>query len=615
MFGSEKIPAQKTMPHIYNRRDLAFQLYEVLPTERLCEARRYQEHSKDVFEQLIDLVDKLAEEKFQPHAATVDKQEPEFVDGQVKIIPEVKAALDAFVAAGLPAAVFEERFGGMQLPMVVGQAMAFIFGAANVSTSAYALLSAGAANLLATCGDEQQHELFLKPLIEGRYFGTMCLSETQAGSSLADIKTKAEPNADGTYKITGNKMWISGGEHDLSENIVHLVLAKIPGGDAGIKGISLFIVPKYWVNADGSLGPRNDVSLAGINHKMGFRGTVNTVLHFGENGGARGYLVGQPGQGLSYMFHMMNEARIGVGMGATSLAYTGYLHALAYAKERLQGRDVSQKDPTSPMRPIIEHPDVKRMLLQQKAYAEGGLCLGLYCAFLVDQQRIAEDEGRSTEAQQHSDLLDILTPVAKSWPAEFGLRANDLAIQVHGGYGYTREYPVERFYRDNRLNPIHEGTKGIQGMDLLGRKVTQKQGASAQALHHVMSETLAQASLCEPVKEWAEQLSAVAQSLFKTTVHMQQQVPDKGVTAYLANATLYLDVFGHVVVAWMWLRQAITAARQLSVADSEAERAFYQGKLDACRYFYRYELPSIEAPMQLLAEVDTTCMDFDVAGF
>ncbi|WP_223789062.1 acyl-CoA dehydrogenase [Marinicella meishanensis] len=603
------------MPHIYNRRDLAFQLYEVLPTEQLCTATRYQDHAKDVFEQLLDLVEKLAEEKFQPHAALVDAHEPELIDGRVKIISEVKAALDALVEAGIPAAVFDERFGGLQLPHVVGQAVAFILGAANVSTSAYALLSAGAGNLLASYGNEQQQRLFLKPLIEGRYFGTMCLSETQAGSSLADIKTQAMPADDGTYRIVGNKMWISGGEHDMSENIVHLVLAKIPGGEAGVKGISLFIVPKFWVNDDGSLGDRNDVSLAGLNHKMGFRGTVNTVLHFGENGGAKAWLVGEPGNGLTYMFQMMNEARIGVGMGATSLAYTGYLHALAYAKERLQGRDVSAKDPTGPMRPIIEHADVKRMLVQQKAYAEGGLALGLYCAYLVDQRLISLEAGDQTAAQRFTDLLDILTPVAKSWPAEFGLRANDLAIQVHGGYGYTRDYPVERLYRDNRLNPIHEGTKGIQAMDLLGRKVTQNQGASAQALHQVMSETLAEAADCEQAQAWGQELASAAQTLLQTTLTMQQQVAAKGAAAYLANATLYLDAFGHVVVAWMWLRQAIMAEQQLPTANSAAERSFYQGKIDTCRYFYRYELPTIKAPLSLLAKLDSTCLDFAEAGF
>ncbi len=603
------------MPNIFSRKDLSFQLYEVLHAEKLCQYERYQEHSKDIFDQLIDLVEKLAEEMFQPHAAVVDEHEPEFVDGRVKIIPEVKQALDAFIDSGLSAASFDSQYGGMQVPYVVCQAMAFIFGAANVSTSAYALLSTGVANLLCAYGSDQQQALYLKPLVEGRFFGTMCLSETQVGSSLADIKTKAAPQADGSYLVTGNKMWISGGEHDMSENIVHMVLAKIPGGEAGTKGISLFIVPKFWVNEDGSLGDRNDVNLAGINHKMGFRGTVNTVLHFGENGGARGLLVGEPSKGLSYMFQMMNEARIGVGMGATSLAYTGYLHALEYAKDRKQGRPLDDNNPQSAMVPIIEHPDVKRMLLQQKAYAEGGLALGLYCAKLIDQQRIAANMDDQAAEDKAKSLLDILTPVAKSWPSEYGLKANDQAIQVHGGYGYTREYPVERLYRDNRLNPIHEGTKGIQGLDLLGRKVTQNRGASAQALFDEIMASIEQAGKQQQLAPMAEVLAGYLQQLGSTTQAMQRKVPDLGVPAYLANATIYLDAFGHVVVAWMWLQQARVAMEQLQVSESPTEQPFYQGKIETCRYFFTYELPEIEAKLKLLAGSDTTCMDFAVEWF
>ncbi len=603
------------MPHIYNRRDLSFQLYEVLNVERLCESSRYQDHSIEVFEQLIDLVDRMAETFFQPHAAMIDAREPEFEGGRVEILDEVKHALDAYVDSGLPAASFDYKFGGMQLPYTITQAMAFIFAAANVSTAAYPMLSVGAANLLSVYGSADQQRLFLKPLIEGRYFGTMCLSETQAGSSLADLKTQALRQTDGTYVISGNKMWISGGEHEMSENIIHLVLAKIPGGQVGVKGISLFVVPKFLVNEDGSLGDRNDVVLAGLNHKMGYRGTVNTVLNFGEKSGAIGYLVGEAGHGLKYMFHMMNEARIGVGLGATSLAYTGYLHALAYAKERKQGRNAVQKNTDSPMVPIINHSDVKRMLLQQKSYAEGGLALGLYCAKLIDLQRIAKQAGDENDAQKYSLLLDILTPIAKSWPAEFGLRANEQAIQVHGGYGYTRDYPVERFYRDNRLNHIHEGTKGIQGLDLLGRKVTQHDGASAKLLFKEIQQSIIAARQSEKVAEYAHILEKYLNRLSKTTLVMQQQIPRKGIDAYLANATLYLDAFGHVVVAWMWLNQAQIADQILTQDKLNTDRMFYEGKLKTCAYFMSYELPTIKTQLNLLAQMDTQCLDFDVAAF
>jgi len=603
------------MPHSFNRRDLAFQLYEVLDVKKLCDSPKYQDHSMEIFETLIDLVERMAEELFQPHAALVDANEPEFVDGRVVIIPEVKKALDAYVESGLPAGSFEYELGGMQLPHLVTHALGFIFATANVSTSAYPMLSHGVANLIRTFGNKQQQSKFLKPLIEGRFFGTMCLSETQAGSSLADIKTQAVIQEDGSYLLQGSKMWISGGDHELSENIIHMVLAKIPGAKAGVKGISLFIVPKINVNDDGSLGERNDVTLGGLNHKMGYRGTVNTVLNFGENGGAIGYLMGEQGKGLSYMFQMMNGARIGVGLGATSLAYTGYLHSLAYAKERKQGRGLEDRDPSSAMIPIIEHSDVKRMLLQQKSYAEGGLALGLYCAKIIDQKTIANGSGDKEKAKQKELLLDILTPMAKSWPSEYGLRANELAIQVYGGYGYTRDYPVERFYRDNRLNAIHEGTKGIQGLDLLGRKITQHEGASAKLLATEIMKTIAQAKHIETTVLCANDLDHYLNLLLQATGKMQTQISQKGISAYLANATLYLDAFGHVVVAWMWLRQAITATKHLPDAINEDDINFYQGKIKTCRYFMTYELPNIKAPLALLSQADTQCLDFEVEGY
>lgn len=601
------------MPHIISRRDLAFQLYDLLQVESLCQHDRYQDHNHEVFEQLFDLVERMAEEKFQPHAAQVDYDEPKFVDGRVEIIPEVKQALDAYIESGLPAASFSYEDGGMQLPHSITKAMGFIFAAANVSTSAYPFLSTGVANLISAFGTDEQKKTYLSPMIEGRFFGTMCLSETQAGSSLADIKTQAVPQDDGSYLLTGSKMWISGGEHDLSENIIHMVLAKIPGGDAGVKGISLFIVPKFMVNTDGSTGNRNDVTLAGLNHKMGYRGTVNAVLNFGEEQGANGYLMGEAGKGLSYMFQMMNEARIAVGLGATALAYTGYLHALDYAKDRKQGRELQQRDASSDMVPIIEHADVKRMLLQQKSYAEGALALGLYCAKLIDQQHIAQDSGDDTTAKNIFMLLDLLTPVVKSWPSEFGLKANDLAIQVHGGYGYTRDYPVERFYRENRLNHIHEGTKGIQGLDLLGRKVTQYNGESTKLLITAIKTTIAQCDV--KLKDTAQELDQAVNQLIAVTTQMQQKIPEHGIDAYLANATLYLDAFGHVVVAWMWLRQAQAASVKLQSEVNATETAFLKGKIKTCEYFFRYELPNIKPALKLLSEMDQTCLDFDIDSF
>jgi butyryl-CoA dehydrogenase len=440
-------------------------------------------------------------------------------------------------------------------------------------------------------------------MLAGRWFGTMALSEPQAGSSLADITTRAQPQDDGTYRLSGNKMWISAGDHELTENIVHLVLAKIPGGPAGVKGISLFIVPKFLVNEDGSLGERNDVVLAGLNHKMGYRGTTNTLLNFGEGvhtpggrAGAVGYLVGEPHRGLTYMFHMMNEARIGVGLGATVLGYTGYLHALDYARTRTQGRPAGAKDPSSPPVRIVEHPDVRRMLLAAKSYAEGGLALGLYCARLVDEEETAES---SEERRRAHLLLDTITPIAKAWPSQWGLAADDLAIQVHGGYGYTRDYPVEQFYRDNRLNPIHEGTNGIQALDLLGRKVVLHGGAGLQLLAETIGATTARASGGQ-WQEFAGDLDRAVDRLRSVTATLWA---GGDADLALANATSYLEAAGHIVVGWLWLEQAL--------ATGAATSDFHEGKRAAARYFHRWELPKVHTHLDLLESLDRTVLDTD----
>ena len=490
---------------ILSRRDLDFLLYEWLDAESLIQRQHFSEHSRETFDAVLDLCEQLATYKFANHNKKSDQNEPHFDGERVHIIPEVRQALDAFTEAGLITAGHDAELGGMQLPCLLEKAGFAWFNGANVATSAYPILSIGNANTLLKCGSAQQIEQFVKPLLAGRFFGTMCLSEPQAGSSLSDILTQAIAEPDGSYRLRGNKMWISGGEHDLSENIIHLVLAKVPDTNGklipGVKGISLFIVPKFLVNDDGSLGERNDVVLAGLNHKMGYRGTTNCLLNFGEGKhqphgkpGAVAYLVGKLHHGLAAMFNMMNEARIGVGLGAVMLGYTGYLQSLDYARNRPQGRPPANKDPSQPQIPLIEHTDVRRMLLAQKSYVEGGLALILYCARLVDEEKTAD----TTEARTSATLLlDILTPIAKSWPSQWCLEANNLAIQIHGGYGYTREYNVEQLYRDNRLNPIHEGTHGIQGIDLLGRKVVMNSGAAMKLLSEKILQTLVRAESCQ----------------------------------------------------------------------------------------------------------------------
>lgn len=590
--------------------DLAFLLYELLDVERFVQFPRYADHSRDTFDAAIELALKVGAETFAPHNALCDANEPTFENGKVVIRPEVSAALDVLRDTGLMAASQDYERGGMQLPSVIAQTCIGIIKGANVSTQAYAGLTIAASNLIMAHGSEEYKKRFAEPMMAGRFFGTMCLTEPHAGSSLADIKSRAVPAEDGSYRISGNKIFISAGDHELSENIVHLVLAKLPDAPPGVKGISLFIVPKYLVNEDGSLGERNDVQLAGLIHKMGYRGTTSTMLNFGEKGGAVGYLVGEPHQGLAQMFHMMNEARIGVGLGSVMLGYTGYLHALEYARERNQGRPLKERDPQSPMIPIIEHADVRRMLLAQKAFVEGGLALCLFTATLIDEKKHAEDPLAREEA---AGLNDLLTPIVKSWPSQFCLEANSLAIQVHGGYGYTREYPVEQFYRDNRLNPIHEGTHGIQGQDLLGRKVAMADGKYYQALLGRIRTTLSECQALAELKGGAQLLGNALATLEEVTTALQalrKSDPERA----LANAYLYLESFGHVVVGWLWLRQAQTALASLQ-SGGERPKAFYQGKLHACDYFLRYELPKPLALANVLRDADRTTLDMPVECF
>ena len=594
---------------LLSRRDLDFLLYEWLKVDELTSRKRFADHSRETFDGVLDLSEQLAERYFAPHNKKSDANEPTF-DGQtVTMVPEVKEAWDAFVGADLIGMSMDESVGGAQLPAVVAQAAFAWIAAANVSTSGYLMLTIANANLLTKFGTPEQIETYVKPMLAGRFSGTMALSETQAGSSLADVATRAEPRDDGTYRLFGSKMWISGAEHEITDNIVNLVLAKLPGGPPGTKGISLFIVPKYLVNPDGSIGERNDVAIAGLNHKMGQRGVTNTVLNFGDTqfnpggeNGAVGYLVGEPHRGIVYMFQMMNEARMAVGMGAVALGYTGYLKSVQYARERPQGRPLDVKDPTTPQVPIVEHPDVRRMLLAQKAYVEGGMALGLYCARLVDVQHSAESDD---EADAAGLLIDILTPIAKSWPSQWCLEANNLAIQVHGGYGYTREYDVEQHYRDNRLNPIHEGTNGIQSLDLLGRKVTQRGGASLAALGRVIAETVrAAGELGGEGAELAGALDASWQRLVAVTGGM---FGSGDIPAVMANSHVYLEALGHIVVAWLWLEQFVAAAGKGG--------DFYDGKRQATRYFFRFELPKTAPQLDLLESLDRTTLEMRDAWF
>ena len=596
------------MSMIVNRRDLDFVLYETLGLNKILESDRYADYDRESLDAIMDLCQTIAEDQFLPCAAKLDANEPKFVDGKVETISELKEAIAAYQEAGLCASAYDSDVGGMQLPWMMDQALNGMFVCANNPAHIYLFLTQGVANMLNACGSDELKRKYLPDLVEGNWFGTMCLSEPQAGSSLADIRTKADLNADGSYSISGTKMWISGGEQDITENIIHMVLAKIPGSPPGVKGISLFLVPKNRVNDDGSIGDFNNIALAGLNHKMGCRGATNCLLNFGESGDSIGYLVGEPNQGLANMFHMMNEARISVGMSAVMTGLGGYLYSLDYARNRPQGRPLVNRNPEDPQIMISEHADIKRMLMTQKAFIEGAQTLIYYCAELIDTKKLSDDKDQH---QRIDLLLDLLTPICKSWPSEYCLEANKLAIQVLGGYGYTREYPVERLYRDNRLNHIHEGTWGIQGLDILGRKVRMHGGAAVSILRQEIQGTIDSAGSHSELVSFCEQLGS-SLLLVEETIDAVGKADDPSLA--LANATIFLDAMGHFVIAWMWLKQAV-AALEGKQKGNTADDAFYEGKVSAMKFFFNYELPKIKPNLELVAQLDSTCYDLTAEQF
>ena len=593
------------------RREMQFQLYELLNTQVLCEKSRFADHNVETFNAVIDMAEKMAEELFLPHNALADKNEPTFDGHKVSMIDDVKRAFDTYRESGFIAGHFDYEDGGMQLPTTVMNACAGYFLAANPSSTAYPFLTAAAANVIKHFASEDIKQAFLPKMLTGDFTGTMALTEPHAGSGLADIRTSATPAGDGTYRVKGSKIFISGGDHELSDNIVHLVLAKIPGGPPGVKGISLFVVPKYRLDENGKPGERNDVTLAGLIHKMGYRGTTSTALTFGENDDCHGYLIGEPHQGLRYMFLMMNEARIGVGYGAAMIGYRGYRYSLEYAKERTQGRAAPNLAPEDPPTPIINHGDVRRMLLAQKAYCEGGMALCLYGSTLIDEMETEENSDKRTEISQ---LIELLTPVFKAWPSEFGPKANDLAIQILGGAGYTREYPVEQCWRDNRLNPIHEGTNGIQALDLLGRKLWQFEGKGLQVLLSRVTKDMKAAStprakkLVAKLNPYLEKLSALIQQA-ATDLRSDKQ------SVLLTNASCFLNVFSACVVSWIWLRQANVAEQALERGVNSDDVDFYEGKLAAAEYFLNWELPLVQRDIEVISTQEPTCNNVKASYF
>jgi alkylation response protein AidB-like acyl-CoA dehydrogenase len=640
--------ATTTATPVCDTQDILFNLFHVLDIENtLCLPNtRFEASTREFVQEALNTAQKISLDKFLPHNRKNDLNEPEFIptsnnnnnktsqqqQQRVKMIPEVKEALTAFYDAGFGSLHADHDLGGLQIPSTVTSALMIPFYAGNVGTITFPFLTIAAGNMLRKVGSRDQINRYLKPMLEGKFTGTMNLSETQAGSSLGDITTRAFKRSDGKYDIVGKKMWISGGEHHLSDNIVHMVLAKIadpkdPGKiPVGVKGISLFIVPKKRVDEQGNVGQYNDVELGGLNHKMGWRGATNCVMNYGENRECVGELLGEEGKGLATMFLMMDEARITIGLIAASLGYAGYNASLKYANERRQGRNPENKDPSQPQIFIKQHADVKRMLLQQKCYVEASVALCLYVSRLVDwthHHHHPLPNMNDPERKEAAILLDVLTPIVKSWPSEWCLEANKWAIQIHGGYGYCRDFTVEQNYRDNRLNMIHEGTNGIQALDLLGRKIKVLNGldpllrAIRKTIQQVIKSSSSYSSNDDKnsIQKRAEMLENACVELEKTTKILTSAPP----AVMLANAHDYLNVTGFIVMGWIWLQQEFIATsqqqpqQQKTTTSSEIVLSpeFIQGKKITSKYYFKYELPKQLAMLKVLQELDTTCLEVE----
>jgi butyryl-CoA dehydrogenase len=596
-----------------SERNLRFLLYEVFDTESLTKYEYYQAHNRKLFDMVLKAAVKLAKDLLFPVFTEMDRNPPELLNGEIRVHPSVRTMMKEFGEGGWITSRVPFDLDGEQLPHLIADACEFIFQAANYSANAYLGLTAGAAHLIESFGSKDLYDIFVPNMYAGKWQGTMALTEPEAGSSLSDITTVAEPKDEDYYLIRGQKIFISAGDHDGVENVVHLMLAKIKGAPAGVKGISLFIVPKKRFDRKGQF-VSNDIIASGIYHKLGYRGCPIVQLSIGDHNDCHGWLVGEPHCGLKYMFQMMNELRIGVGLGATSMATAAYYASLEYAKSRRQGRKISQKDPTLPQIPIIEHADVKRMLLFQRAIAEGSLSLILQCSKYVDMQKVLLEEKEEDREKYHL-LLEILTPVAKSYPSEMGILAISQGLQCFGGSGYCDDYPLEQYYRDARIHPIHEGTTGIQAMDLLGRKVVMKNGRAFMFYLAEVMETISAAKKFKDLEKPAQKLDGALVRLQEVTKHLLEVAQKQDVENFLADATLYLEYFGIIAIAWQWLLQGIAIQTALNDECSKTDFNFYQGKMFTLRYFFGYELPKTEGLVKRLKAGDGLTIEMDKEFF
>jgi len=593
-----------------SERNIKFLLYEVFDVESLTEYEYYSEHNRKMFDMVLKAAIKLGKDLLFPIFEEMDRNQPELVDGEVRVHPSVKTIMKEFGEGGWISSRVPFDQDGEQLPSMVADVCEFIFSAANYSANAYPGLTFGASHLIESFASRELYDTYVPRMRSGEWQGTMALTEPEAGSSLSDITTMAEPTEKGYYRIKGQKIFISAGDHDGTDNVVHLMLAKIEGAPAGVKGISLFVVPKKRIDDNGDLAP-NDVAPSGVYHKLGYRGCPIVQLSMGDKNDCRGWLVGEPHSGLKYMFQMMNEARIGVGMGATSMATAAYYASLDYTKSRLQGRKMGQKDPNLPPIPIIEHADVKRMLLFQRAVIEGALALIMQCSKYVDFQKVLSGEDK----EKYHLLLEILTPIAKSYPSEMGILSISQGLQCLGGSGYCDDYPLEQYYRDCRIHPIHEGTTGIQGMDLLGRKLIMKNGQAFLLYINEIEDTIGAAQQYNALKGFANDLNTTLTDLQDVTQHLVSIAQQQGPEVFLADATLYLEFFSIVTIAWQWLLQGVAVQKALNNGAKKADQNFYQGKMFTLRYFFAYELPKTLGLARRLLDEDRLTVEMQTDFF
>ncbi|MCP4752587.1 MAG: acyl-CoA dehydrogenase [Proteobacteria bacterium] len=593
-----------------SKRNLQFLLYEVFDIESLTQYPYYSQHNRKMFDMMLDAALKLAKDLLRPSFEEMDRNPPELVDGHVKVHPSVRSIMKSMGEGGWIAAKFPMELDGEQLPYLIADCCQFVFCAANYSASVYSGLTTKAARLITSFGSKEQIDTYFTKMMEGEWQGTMALTEPQAGSSLADITTTAVPTDEGYYSMRGSKIFISAGDHDGVENVVQLMLARIEGAPAGVKGISLFIVPNKRLDDNGGL-LSNDVTISQIYHKMGYKGSPITELSIGEKNDCRGYLVGDASKGLAYMFQMMNGSRLSVGAAAAAISTAAYYAALEYAKERPQGRKPSSKDFSSPQIPIIEHADVKRMLLFQRSVSEGAHSVLMQCCRYADLEIALEGE----EKERNALLLDLLTPVAKSYPSEMSVLSTSQAMQCFGGYGYCEDFPVEQYFRDTRIHPIHEGTTGIQGVDILNRKVRMKGGKAFALYLEEVQGTIDGAVEFDDLTPYAEQLSGSLTQLQEVTTHLKELMEKQGADVFLADATLYLEYFSLIAIAWQWLLQSVPVVKAMGGDLSKSETNFYQGKLYTARYFFHYELPKTEGLAKRLMETTPLTVEMSADHF